>query len=84
MIKSQRSHTDDFFQCEKEKISELRGRIQQLTESEQLAKAELAEARQEWETARISLEGKLRTVQRERLALEEDIQKVRPTLTFFF
>ena len=32
--------------------------------------------------ARVSLEEKLRTVQRERLALEEDIQKVR--LTAFF
>ena len=53
-----------------------------MTESEQLAKAELAEGRQEWEMARVSLEEKLRTVQRERLALEEDIQKVR--LTAFF
>ncbi|KAL8625266.1 hypothetical protein ACOMHN_030024 [Nucella lapillus] len=69
-FKSEREH-------ESERISELRGKTRQLAESEQLAKAELAEGRQEWETARLSLEKKLRNVQREKLTMEEELLKVK-------
>ncbi|XP_070187007.1 mitotic spindle assembly checkpoint protein MAD1-like isoform X2 [Littorina saxatilis] len=58
-------------------VSDLRSQIRQLKESEKLAKAELTEGRQEWKTIRLALEAKLCSVQRERLASEHDIQKVK-------
>ncbi|XP_076459747.1 mitotic spindle assembly checkpoint protein MAD1-like [Babylonia areolata] len=69
-IKSERERESD-------KITELRCKVRQLADSEQLAKAELAEGRQEWETARISLEKKLRNAQREKLTMEEELMKLK-------
>lgn len=62
---------------ESEKISELRSKIRQLAESEQMAKSAMAEAQQDWEKERLVLETKLRSVQKERITLENDLHKVK-------
>jgi chromosome segregation ATPase len=59
-----------------EKIPEYRSKIRQLAESEQAARSELAAAQTEWGRERTALETKLRAVQKKKLELEDDLQKV--------
>lgn len=59
-------------------MSELRLKLQQTIETKEAMRNELAEERREWESVRSGLEAKLRQVQREKMVLEEEIQKVSP------